>query len=553
MPPSAWCSPATRLTRSRVAPTVRALASEHRGGLIELLRPGESTLSGPALWRIGAFALSIALVVANLIGTVVVFLVAVFIVPEPKVAHQGHVNLVNALVAAVYFGLASLAGVSLGTGRLFSTSRAWLFEERAATDRERRLILRAPIRVFVMQISLWLLAAVVFGAVNAIYSPGAGIEAAIIVALAGVVTAAVAYLLAERILRPTAARALAGSPPERLAVPGVATRAVLAWALGTGVPVAGIVAIGIGALVTGHDSRHELAVAMVGLGGVGIAVGLLAVAMAARATADPIDSVRLALAKVQRGELDVQTPVYDGTQIGQLQLGFNRMVDGLAERERIRDAFGTYVDRDVAARILEEGTSLEGEEVEVTIMFVDVRDFTGFAEDTPARDVVAAINRLFEQIVPIIHAHAGHIDKFIGDGLLAVFGAPRRLPDHADKALRAALEIERTLEADDQPLEIGIGLNSGTVVAGNIGGGGRLEFTVIGDAVNTADRVEAATRRTGDTILISEGTKQLLRDAPSLIERTDVTLSGKSETVRLYAPAAASAPSPRGSGHADLD
>src|SRR5512142_399490 len=180
---------------------------------------------------------------------------------------------------------------------------------------------------------------------------------------------------------------------------------------------------------------------MVVLGATGIAVGLLAVTVAARATADPVESVRRALARVQRGELDVRVPVFDGTQIGQLQLGFNEMVTGLAERERIRDAFGTYVDPDVARHILEEGTNLAGEEVEVTIMFLDIRDFTGFAERTPADEVVAAINRLFEQIVPIIHAHDGRVDKFVGDGLLAVFGAPRRAPDHADRALAAAHEI----------------------------------------------------------------------------------------------------------------
>jgi adenylate cyclase len=238
---------------------------------------------------------------------------------------------------------------------------------------------------------------------------------------------------------------------------------------------------------------------------------------------------------VQRGEFDLRVPVYDGTQIGQLQLGFNDMVSGLAERERIRKAFGTYVDPDVAEHILHEGTSLEGEEVEVTMMFIDVRNFTGFAERNPAPSVVAAINALFEQIVPIIHAHGGRVDKFIGDGLLAVFGAPRRQSDHADQALAAALEIERRVRSAEG-LTIGIGLNSGPVVAGNIGGAGRLEFSVIGDPVNVAARVEAATRTTGDTILLAERTKELLSAPhPQLVERSDVELKGKRERVRVYA------------------
>ena len=127
--------------------------------------------------------------------------------------------------------------------------------------------------------------------------------------------------------------------------------------------------------------------------------------------------------------------------------------------------------------------------------------------------MVAALNRLFETVVPIIHEHGGRVDKFVGDGLLAVFGAPRRLQDHADRALKAALEIERAVR--DLDLEIGIGINSGRVVAGNVGGSGRLEFSVIGDPVNVAARVEAATRQTGDTILLAERTKELLRAAGS--------------------------------------
>jgi adenylate cyclase len=229
--------------------------------------------------------------------------------------------------------------------------------------------------------------------------------------------------------------------------------------------------------------------------------------------------------------------VYDGTQIGQLQLGFNAMVGGLAEREQLRQAFGTYVDPDVAEKVLKEGTSLEGEEVEVTVMFVDVRDFTGFAERNDAPEVVAALNSLFEQIVPVVHDHEGWVDKFVGDGLLAVFGAPRRQSDHADQALSAALEIERKLRSGDSELAVGIGLNSGSVVAGNVGGAGRLEFSVIGDAVNIAARVEAATRETDDLILLTEDTKALLESTDvELNERSGIELKGKSEPVRVYAP-----------------
>lgn len=211
--------------------------------------------------------------------------------------------------------------------------------------------------------------------------------------------------------------------------------------------------------------------------------------------------------------------------------------DGLQERERIRAAFGTYLDPAVAEHVLREGPSLAGAEVGVTASFLDVRGFTGYAERHPAREVVAALNTLFELVVPIARGHDGHVDKFVGDGLLAVFGAPQADIQHADHARAAALDIETARkQTPGQQLDIGIGLNSGTVIAGNIGGAGRFDYSVIGDAINVAARVEAATRHTGDTILLSEQTRRLLRTDHTLIARPDITLKGKSAPVRLYAP-----------------
>ena len=215
------------------------------------------------------------------------------------------------------------------------------------------------------------------------------------------------------------------------------------------------------------------------------------------------------------------------------------MAEGLRDRERIRQAFGTYVDHDVAERILEEGTSLEGEEVEVTLLFLDVLDFTGYVERSDAREVVATLNRLFERAVSIVHDHGGHVDKFIGDGLLAVFGAPRREHRHADRALAAALAVADAVRDEfGGEIEVGLGLSSGHVVAGNVGGAGRLEFSVIGDAVNVAARAEEATRETGDAILLTDATAQLLEECEvELEERDALELKGKDERVRLWAPA----------------
>jgi adenylate cyclase len=252
----------------------------------------------------------------------------------------------------------------------------------------------------------------------------------------------------------------------------------------------------------------------------------------------PIAVLEEATRRVGDGDLEVRVPVMSTDESGALARSFNQMVAGLAERERLRETFGAYVDPAIAEHILERGTNLGGEQVEVTMMFLDVRDFTGYAERAEAEEVVTQLNRLWECVVPVIHDHGGHVDKFVGDGLLAVFGAPRRRDDHADQAVGAAVEIaERVGHELRGELEVGIGINSGSVVAGNVGGAGRLEFSVIGDAVNVAARVEAATRETGDEILITDATRQLMTgaDRVELEPRDGVPLKGKTESVALYA------------------
>jgi adenylate cyclase len=293
----------------------------------------------------------------------------------------------------------------------------------------------------------------------------------------------------------------------------------------------------IPALASGGGVRG-LALGMLAAAGVALAIAVPVIGMVSDSVAAPIAELEEGTRRVGGGDLETKVPVFSTDETGELARSFNRMVAGLVERERIREAFGTYLDREVADHILRAGTDLAGAEVEVTVMFLDVRDFTGFAERVSAPEVVSTLNRLFELVVPIIHEHGGHVDKFVGDGLLAVFGAPRRQEDHADQALAAALEIAAAVDQElDRQLEVGLGLNSGRVVAGNVGGGGRLEFSVIGDVVNVAARVEAATRLTGDVILVSEHTRRLLKAGRAqLEERPQVPLKGKRRPVMLYAP-----------------
>jgi adenylate cyclase len=253
----------------------------------------------------------------------------------------------------------------------------------------------------------------------------------------------------------------------------------------------------------------------------------------------PISRLENATRRVAAGDLATRVPVAAADETGALTGAFNRMVSGLQERERLREAFGTFVDPALAERVARDGTDLRGEEIELSVLFMDVRGFTTYAEAAPARDVVARLNALYDLVVPVILRHGGHANKFIGDGLLAVFGAPERHVDHADRAVAAALEMAASVrERYGDELRIGLGVNSGSVVVGTIGGGGRLDFTVIGDPVNTAARVESATRTTGDDLLITEATQsRLTRDHAGWVARAPIPLKGKAEEIQLFAPA----------------
>jgi adenylate cyclase len=251
----------------------------------------------------------------------------------------------------------------------------------------------------------------------------------------------------------------------------------------------------------------------------------------------PIRDLAAGTERVAAGDYGQRLPVVQDDDLGALAGSFNRMQAGLAERQRLQAAFGTYVDPVLAARLLEQGDDIfTGERREVTVMFVDVRDFTPFAEANSAEDTVARLNALFEIVVPAVVDAGGHVNKFLGDGALAVFGAPNDLADHADAAVSAAGLICRLVaERFDGELRIGIGINTGVVIAGTIGGAGKLEFTLIGDAVNVAARVEQLTKTTGDAILLTGQTVDALTSRPpELIDRGSHALKGKSAAMQVF-------------------
>ncbi len=251
----------------------------------------------------------------------------------------------------------------------------------------------------------------------------------------------------------------------------------------------------------------------------------------------PIRDLAEGTERVAAGDYSQRLPVVQDDDLGALAASFNRMQTGLAERQRLQAAFGTYVDPVLASRLLEQGDDVfTGERREVTVMFVDVRDFTPFAETNTAEDTVARLNALFEIVVPAIVDAGGHVNKFLGDGALAVLGAPNDLADHADAAVSAAVLIHRLVaERFGGELRIGIGINTGVVIAGTIGGGSKLEFTLIGDTVNVAARVEQLTKTTGDAILLTQQTVDaLVSRPPGLTDRGPHALKGKSGATKVF-------------------
>ena len=260
--------------------------------------------------------------------------------------------------------------------------------------------------------------------------------------------------------------------------------------------------------------------------------------LVAKSILGPVRDLVASTERVKEGDLAARVPVVSGDEVGQLARSFNEMMTGLQEREALHEAFGSYVDPDVADRVMSEGQMIEGEDVELTVVFIDMCGFTAFAERSSARETVARLNDLFGLVVPLLMEHGGHANKFIGDGVMGVFGAPDRLPDHALRAVEAACAVAEAVdERYGDELRVGIGINSGLASVGSIGGGGRLEFAVIGDTVNVAARVERLTRETGDTVLLTEATRTLLDGAgPELEPRGEVPIRGRSDPVPVYAP-----------------
>lgn len=280
--------------------------------------------------------------------------------------------------------------------------------------------------------------------------------------------------------------------------------------------------------------------------GVGLLAGVITAVLVARAIVEPLQALQAAMGRVENNELDTSVVVTTNDELGYLSERFNFMTDGLRQGERLRELFGLYVSAEVAQAAVETGAGLGGTLVDCSVIFSDIRDFTTLSEQMPPGRLVHVINRYMTAMVSVIVDHGGVVTRFGGDSILAVFGTPLNpMTDHADRAVRTAIGMRRALAAfnreetaDRLPnLEAGIGIASGPVIAGNIGGKERIEYTVMGDAVNLAARLEEKTKDVGSPILVSAETYETLDGVRDLRARvlSDVQIKGKRDRVTAYA------------------
>ena len=476
-------------------------------------------------------------VLAHGLGAIDLFALLFFVLPAPHGADPSDHVWPNLVGLVVYLPLTMVIG-ELISRRWSAAYSDWIREGRDPNAEERRVILSTPTQCLRVNGAFWLGACVLFGAINLPASGDLALHVSATIALGGITTCAVAYLLIERYQRPITAIALAGQAPRKAAWPGVEGRLMLAWASATVSPLLGLLMLALHGLYDPTVSREEVSRSVLVLGLATIFIGLVVTLMVARSVAHPLRALRRALSRVEAGDFAAEVQVDDASEVGMLQNGFNRMVEGLRDRERVKDLYSRQVGADVAQVSLDEGMALGGKVCDVAVLFIDMVGSTSMAASMPPEHVVDRLNRFFAIVVEEVGRHGGWVNKFEGDAALVVFGAPTEQPDPAGCALAAGRALHARLAEDMPGTEAGIGLSAGPAVAGWVGAEQRFEYTVIGDAVNEAARLCELAKRRPERLLASEAiVDRAARAEANLWKKGEETLlRGRTTPTRLAAP-----------------
>ena len=438
-------------------------------------------------------------------------------------------------VVVVLVVLATIAVAIAGAFSLAPTLR-WFLAGDEPTKDQREAAMRLAGRQTVILLVAWGLSAAVLMLLNRTAGVSVLLPVLLGVLLGAPAAAGTGMLLAQHSLRPIMIAATRDATP-RLAVPGVLARLVLMWFLFSAVPV-GVIATFVVLRSYGWliQKSATLTVPILVVALAALILGLPTMMLTSRSIADPLDEIVDAMAQIEHGRLETHVGAYERSQIGRLQTGFNRMVTGLAERDRLRDLFGRYVGTDVARRAIEEGAELSGDVVEAAVLYIDLVGSTHLAESLPPQEVAEVLNDFFRIVVGAVDERQGLINKFAGDAALAVFGAPLRMDSPASAALATARALATKLR--QLPVDFGIGVSAGRVFAGNIGAENRYEYTVIGDAVNEAARLADLAKTAESRILCSAAAIEHADEAERArwSERYSTVLRGRSEATQISAP-----------------
>ncbi|MEJ5918949.1 MULTISPECIES: adenylate/guanylate cyclase domain-containing protein [unclassified Corynebacterium] len=482
-----------------------------------------------------AYAASVFL--CNLIGASAVGLFLGVLLPIQELVSFREFPLTAGIGLAAYFVVAIVTGIAT-TWMLFKPILRWQrAPEKHDPAKVRYLVMRIPVYQAILGGAIWGIGVVVFGIISLLVAPRFGIVVVISSLFGGIMVALMTYLFAERLVRPVAAEALKRRAPDSSLEPPIGHRLRQTWVLTTGIPIVGIL-LTIWGQKMGYFTNNvaDLIPALTALAFLALITGYIGTILATMSIVDPIRDLTGAINQVRRGDTDTRVPIYDGSEMGVLQAGFNEMMRGLQERQRVRDLFGRYVGSEVARKALEEKPELGGEDRLVAVLFVDVIGSTTFAVENPPEVVVRELNEFFERVVDCVHKNKGIINKFQGDAALAVFGAPLPLDDTAGHALAAARELRQELR--DLTLDAGIGVSAGRVVAGHIGAHDRFEYTVIGDAVNQAARLTDLAKDTPGQVLATAATVRLANEEEQArwTSLKSVELRGRTHMTQLARP-----------------
>ncbi len=432
-----------------------------------------------------------------------------------------------------------LGGIGVRVGDRIYRSLRWLQEGRAPTDRERRSTLRFPGRVALTLLVAWAAAAAGTSGVLALQGADgrALMRTASTVLLVGLLVSTFNAFALERIGRPVFARALEGDVvlPSRWL--GLQPRLLLGWLVSSAVPLTTLLLL---PFTTADEDRSDVGVTIFSLSLLGLVGGLGITAVAGRGITAPLRDLRRALTRVGDGDVDVTVPVSASGEVGHLQQGFNVMVAGVRERERLHTLLGHHVGADVAELALQG--DLGSEQRQASVLFIDVVGSTAMAERLQPAEVVGRLNDLFDVVVRVVESEGGLVNKFDGDGALCIFGAPTTIIDHATRALRAARTLlgeVQGLQSRHPDLDVGIGVASGTVVAGRVGAAERYEYTVLGRPVNTAARLTDLAKGRAARVLATEATvtAAATHEAERWVDGGAVVVRGVADPVWIREPA----------------